>query len=129
MQAVRFMRRPFFATGYMVTALNMKELAEWCNGSVISGEKPFIRVPVLRAANPELTKAYIGQWIIVSVHNDKQLFKIYRQDRLLREFIQLKTQTMQETFDLELPSVYDPEYQNALVSASIPHQPTGTMVY
>ena len=87
MKPTRFMRIPFFVTGYQVTDEDMDVIAKWCDGYVNRNtEKPFIRVPVSRVTNEKYTRAYPGMWIIGSKHRGERSFKVFTEEWLKKQF-------------------------------------------
>lgn len=88
MKATKFMRIPFFVSGYEVTKDNMDELAKWCEGHVVrgDGDEPFIRVPVVRPTNKKQTEARLGMWVIVSMVRGEPSYKVYSKEWLLTQF-------------------------------------------
>lgn len=92
MNATRFMRIPFFVTGYPVTVDNMEALAKWCEGYVVrsaDGRSQFIRVPVERATSKKQTEAYPGSWLIVSNQRGNRSFKVYTEEWLRKQFVEM----------------------------------------
>lgn len=83
-EPVRFVRRPFFVTAFLVTEDNMKKVAEWCEGNIHhhnSGD--FIKVHnVLNAQNERQTKAYVGDYVLKSGSH----FKVYTQTSFQKSF-------------------------------------------
>lgn len=80
-------RKTFDVEAVRVTAENMHELAEWCNGTVLAADtNTYIRVRVRKAKSaptaPHLTRAYVGDWILRVGHN----FKVFRNDAFLATF-------------------------------------------
>lgn len=96
MKATRFMRIPFFVSGYLVTEDNMEAVAKWCEGHVIRGEKPFVRVPVDRPTNKRQTEAYPGTWVIVSLYKGERSFKVYTEEWLKKQFFELPEEALDE---------------------------------
>lgn len=98
MKATRFMRIPFFVLGHQVTEQNMDAIARWCEGHVIRDvAKPFVRVPVDRPTNRRQTEAYVGTWVIVSTRRGQRSFKVYTQEWLVQQFMEMP----EGTFELE----------------------------
>lgn len=94
---VRFMRIPFFVSGYQVTEENMNAIAKWCEGHVIqNSDNPFVRVPVNRATNKRQTEAYIGTWVIVSVQRGERSFKVYTEEWLRKQFFEIPPEALDE---------------------------------
>lgn len=106
MKATRFMRRPFFVSGFQVTEEKMRAIAKWCEGHVIQGaDGPFIRVPVDRAINRRQTEAHIGSWVLVSHSHGKKSFKVYNEPFLSDNFLQLPEEDIEVLDLLEPPSL------------------------
>lgn len=99
------MRIPFFVSGYQVTPDNLALIARWCDGHVVDAETPFVRVPVSRATHERQTKAYPGTWVIVSLQRGQRSFKVYTQEWLDKQFIELPD----EPIDEGIPELDRPE--------------------
>lgn len=102
----RFMRIPFFVSGYCVTEENMEAVAKWCEGHVIRDTKePFVRVPVTRPSHPRQTEACVDMWVIKSELNGRQSYKVYTNEWLRKQFFELPDDAfpgiMDEPDDLE----------------------------
>lgn len=110
MQATKFMRQPFFVSGFKVTNENMVDLAKWCSGHIIDGpDRIFIRVPVERATNVKQTEAYIGTWILVSNQQGKRTFKVYTEEWLRKHFLEIPNDDVEYLMPAELtPSFITP---------------------
>lgn len=68
----RYSRKPFFVDAVQVTSTNMKEVAEWCDGTIITTSKDkYIKVKVKRPTNHRQTTALVGDWILVSEYGYK----------------------------------------------------------
>lgn len=68
----KYQRRPFFVEAVKVTVDNMREVAEWCNGSIIETTKEtYIKVKVKRPTNHRQTTALIGDWVLSSEYGYK----------------------------------------------------------
>lgn len=90
LKPVRFMRIPFFVSGFQVTEDNMEAIARWCQGHVIrDAERPFVRVPVDRATKRNQTEAYVGRWVLKSVYRREISYKVYTEEFLRGSFIEL----------------------------------------
>ena len=94
--ATRFMRIPFFVTGFRVTKDNMDAIAKWCEGHVIDSEHPFVRVPVNRPTNKKQTEAYVGTWVILSTQRGERSFKVYTEEWLRKQFFELPEDSLDE---------------------------------
>lgn len=87
-----FIRRPFMVRAVKVTAENIDEVAEWCDGAIVDDaeeERLFIRVPVEGARSVMQTEAHLGYWVVRSKNRGKYTFKVYRQVSLNREFVEI----------------------------------------
>lgn len=76
----KFQRKSFAVEAVQVTPENMKDVAEWCAGKVMSdGEKEghlsreHIKVRVAYPINDRQTQAYLGDWVLKSGKS----FKVY----------------------------------------------------
>lgn len=86
-----YSRKPFHVDAVQVTAENLEEVAAWCAGEIRTSKKtirneetneiverkeiPFIKVDVHRPLNDRQTKAYPGDWVLLSDAG----FKVYTQ--------------------------------------------------
>jgi hypothetical protein len=73
MKTEKFIRKPFTVDAVQVTAENMQDVAEWCQGEVLTTEatekrdpEDYIQVRVLRPLSPRQTKAFVGDWVLYS---------------------------------------------------------------
>lgn len=67
METQKFTRKPFEVDAVQVTAENMKEVANWCQGEIKgndSGDGRYIKVRVLRVMSEKQTQAYVGDWVL-----------------------------------------------------------------
>ena len=104
MKATRFMRIPFFVTGYLVTEDNMEVIATWCKGHVFEdAHRPFVRVPVIRPTHQKQTEAYVGTWVIASMQRGQATFKVYTEEWLKKQFFELPEEPMVEDIPEEIP--------------------------
>ena len=68
----RYVRRPFYVDSVQVTDANMDEVADWCDGTVITTPKErYIKVKVKRPTNHRQTTAMVGDWVLVSEYGYK----------------------------------------------------------
>jgi hypothetical protein len=84
-----YVRKPFEVEAAQVTADNLEEVAQWCQGTLMTegpDENPrrFIKVQVARALNERQTKAYPGDWVLYAgtgfkVYTDKAFKKTFAQ--------------------------------------------------
>lgn len=77
-----FDRKPFSVEAVQVTRENMREVAEWCGGTVETKVTPtkngskrekFVKVPTSKPMNEKQTQAFVSDWVLLS---DKK-FKVY----------------------------------------------------
>lgn len=94
----RFMRVPFFVSGYCVTEDNMDDVAEWCGGYIVreKDDIPFIHVPVQRPTNDKQYKAYVDSWVILSIERGKRSFKAYTEEWLKQQFMEIAVETLED---------------------------------
>jgi hypothetical protein len=91
LKLVKYMRNPFVVEAIQVTEENIKEVAVWCQGEVITlarrdGEAPCIKVRVHRPLNDRQTRAFVGDWILHAGSG----FKVYT-DKAFKDCFQLST--------------------------------------
>lgn len=97
MKSTRFMRIPFFVTGYKVTDDNLDAIAKWCEGHVVRANgKAFVRVPVDRPTNKRQTEAHPETWVILSMQRGNRSFKVYTEEWLNRQFFTLPDEPVDE---------------------------------
>lgn len=84
-------RKPFSVQAVQVTRDNLKEVAEWCGGSVEvkitptkngSKHEDYVKVPTARPMNEKQTQAFITDWVLLS---DKK-FKVYTHRAFVHTF-------------------------------------------
>jgi hypothetical protein len=85
MQTNTYYRKPFPVQGVRVTTENLFEVAGWCKGEVltttpksapsgITGQKQYVKVPVISPKNPKQTMAFPGDWVLSAGNSS---FKVY----------------------------------------------------
>lgn len=87
----QFVRTPLYSEAIQVTAENMKEVAEWCQGEIRTvvipdkGDegKRYVKVHVFHPLNERYTQAFIDDW--VSLENGK--FKAFMDRAFRAKFI------------------------------------------
>lgn len=62
LELVDLKRRTFEVKGVRVTADNIHEVAEWCNGTVQTNHM-YIEFQAIEHQRPTTVKAYIGDWV------------------------------------------------------------------
>lgn len=89
-----YVRKPFAVQAVEVTADNIHEVAEWCQGEikqedpaegVFGPSKEYIRVEVKRAMNERQSRAYYGDWVL-SASQGPAGFKVYTPKAFLGSF-------------------------------------------
>lgn len=75
LQIADYVRKPFAVQAVEVTRENIREVAEWCGGTVKEsnltktggreGEQQYIKVPVKKPLNDRQTRAYYGDWVLL----------------------------------------------------------------
>lgn len=114
-----FMRNPFLVAAYQVTESNMDAIARWCQGHVIrDAERPFVRVPVNRTTNKRQTEAYEGCWVLLSKQRGENSFKVYTQEWLDKNFVEVPHAEFDENDTQEIPPLPEPAPQKARPSCN-----------
>ena len=83
-----YVRKPFEVEAVEVTAENIEEIKDWCEGTLDSDNRPFIKVKVARALNERQTKAYPGDWVLYAGTG----FKVYTAKAFHRTFEKQQTE-------------------------------------
>ncbi len=69
-----YTRKPFNVETVQVTEENLEAVATWVKGTVKEdGDKKYVQVKVHSPKNPRQTRAYVGDWVLLSA----QGFKVY----------------------------------------------------
>lgn len=72
-KSTKYARKPFYIDAVQVTADNIQEVAEWCQGEIReedeidnakSPRRKYVKVRVHRPLNERQTKAYIGDYVL-----------------------------------------------------------------
>jgi hypothetical protein len=87
MRTQQYQRKPIMVDAVRVTEENFTEVAQWCQGAIVSSEKgtksleelkqdksKFIKVRVINPQRIRQTKAYVGDWVLYSEYNG---YKVY----------------------------------------------------
>jgi hypothetical protein len=100
LEPVRFMRLPFVVTAYRVTEDNMEAISRWCRGHIIEphneGDRRFIRVPVDRPTKAWQSEAHVGSWVILSLQNREESFKVYTEEWMRRNFLEIPRESNED---------------------------------
>lgn len=88
-QTQQFVRKSFPVEAVQVTPDNMKDVAKWCVGQIMSdGEKEghlsreYIKVRVAYPINERQTQAFLGDWVLKSGKS----FKVYTNSAFEKSF-------------------------------------------
>lgn len=80
----KFQKQPLIVDAVRVTTENFREVAEWCQGEIItevSGE--YIHVRVHNPMNERQTKAFVGDWILYAGRG----YKVYKDRSFKNTFV------------------------------------------
>lgn len=100
-ETVKYVRKPFEVQAVQVTEENFEEIAEWCNGTIVTVRTPkaadgqakrYIKVNVSRPLNERQTQAYVGDWLLEA---EKGL-KVYADGPFARNFTKAEDDKPQE---------------------------------
>lgn len=76
----KYVRKPLFVDAIRVTGKNFNDIAEWCQGEILSDEIPgqgtgkkYIKIRVHNPRDRRQMKAYVGDWVL---YTDRG-YKIY----------------------------------------------------
>lgn len=81
----KYVRKAFYVEAVRVSAENMEEVAQWCNGTVCTNDstgKNYVQVNVVRAMTPRQTRAYIGNHVVRAGAG----FKVYTNQAFTQDF-------------------------------------------
>lgn len=82
----KFTQKPFYVDAVQVTADNMADVAEWCDGKVCTpdmpDEAPYVRVSVIRPTHDRQTQAFERDWVL----RTESGFKVYNPKAFNRSF-------------------------------------------
>lgn len=79
----KYARKPFEVDAVQVTAENMEEVAQWCEGEVTSeGDAKFVKVNVVQVLNERQTKAFVGDWVLFARNG----YKVYTEKAFKKSF-------------------------------------------
>lgn len=98
LNTTRYVRRPFDVEAVQVSEENIQEVSNWCLGQVrtahVKGEVDqniqYIKVRVDRPLNERQTRAYIGDWVLMS----PQGFKVYTSKAFEKSFVEQKVELL-----------------------------------
>ena len=80
----QFVRKSFPVEAVRVTAENIEEVAQWCDGDVqTENNQPFIKVRVQNPLNDRQTKAYFGDWVLYAGKG----YKVYKDAAFNKSFL------------------------------------------
>lgn len=80
-----FVRKPFEVEAVQVTAENLTDVSDWCDGEIRSTAEnvPFIKVNVHRPLTTRQTRAFIGDWVLFAGRG----FKVYTTKAFQASFV------------------------------------------
>lgn len=97
METQRYQRKPIYVDAVRVTEENFFDVAQWCQGAIVSGSegtKSFeelkkdkskhIKVRVVNPQRIRQTKAFVGDWVLYSEYNG---YKVYTNGAFENAFI------------------------------------------
>lgn len=95
----KFARRPFFVEAVEVTADNMQEVANWCNGNVSQNSRGehYVKVRVHQSRSERQTQAFPGDWVLYANTG----FKVYTPRAFDSNFERVDEEPTQITFTKE----------------------------
>lgn len=116
METQRYQRKPIYVDAVQVTADNMKEVAQWCQGHLVqpNGQEnpkpgsPFVKVRVHNPQRPRQTKAFVGDWVLYSEFYG---YKVYTQSAFQNTFVRVEHEQLTL---IEGESIPDGSYGQAL---------------
>ena len=84
----RYVHVPLYVQAVRVTAENMEEVVEWCEGAMCTveeeGKEPvdYIKVATIRPIRARQTQAFVGDWVLktgmgLKVYNNKAFHKSF----------------------------------------------------
>ncbi len=83
----KYVRKPLFVDAVQVTAENMVEIANWCQGKIENYDADqvntkYIHVRVHNPKNVRQTKAFVGDWLLYTERG----YKVYTQKAFTNSF-------------------------------------------
>ena len=108
----KFARKPFYVDAVRVSEANMKEVAEWCDGTIktqgdagrAEEEVPFIAVKVYRPLNERQSQAFVGDWVLFAGSG----FKVYTPKAFDKSFEKVKTLTKAQADEAGIKVPHEP---------------------
>lgn len=86
MQIYKYQRKAFEVEAVQVSEENIPDVAEWCDGEVIVDDKnphrTHVKVKVKRPLNDKQTRAYFGDWVLLSESG----YKVYTNRAFVNSF-------------------------------------------
>jgi len=97
METQQYQRKPIYVQAVRVTEENFFEVAQWCQGAIVSATQgtqsldelkkdktKFIKVRVINPQRVRQTKAFVGDWVLYSEYNG---YKVYTNGAFENAFI------------------------------------------
>jgi hypothetical protein len=106
MKTHKFARKPFYVDAVRVSEDNIAEVAEWCQGEVLSDgdEGKYVKVRVHRPLTDRQTKAFIGDWVLYAGTG----FKVYTPKAFDKSFEKVKTLTKAQADEAGIKVPHEP---------------------
>lgn len=110
MKTHKFARKTFYVDAVRVSEANIKEVAEWCNGTIETDETghTFLQVEVQRPLNDRQTQAYIGDWVLMAGSG----FKVYVPKAFDKAFEKAKYFTKEQADEAGIKVPHEPRPKN-----------------
>lgn len=108
----KFSHKPSFVDAALVTEENMKEVAEWCNGTILTFDETekvknveYIKVRVQHPISQRQTKAFVGDFVLYGGKS----FKVYPEGAFHRTFDSVFLENADGPVEIPQPSDTLPE--------------------
>lgn len=120
----KFARKPFYVDAVRVSETNMEEVAEWCQGEILTDDdekspthgQKYIKVRVHRPLTDDQTKAFVGKWVLFAGTG----FKVYNPKAFDKSFEKVKTLTKAQADEAGIKVPHEPRPQKK--GGAIKHQ-------
>jgi hypothetical protein len=112
----RYVRKPLHVEAVQVTSENFLTVARWCFGEIKNKdespvdyskgpdpENQYIQVQVTNPKNSRQSKAYVGDWILYTMHG----FKVYTTKAFYASFVKVEGEQQAEGFTTFLEAEED----------------------
>lgn len=106
MKTHKFSRKPFYVDAVRVSEANIEEVAEWCEGEILTlndGTR-YIKVRVHRPLTERQTQAFLGDWVLYAGTG----FKVYNPKAFDKSFEKVKTLTKAQADEAGITVPHEP---------------------